>query len=29
VLWDDLVAYLQEKHRGDAVLAELERLRVA
>jgi SRSO17 transposase len=29
VLWDDLVAYLQEKHRGEAVLAELERLRVA
>ena len=29
VLWDDLVAYLKEKHRGEAVLAELERLRVA
>jgi hypothetical protein len=29
VLWDDLVADLQEQHRGEAVLAELERLRVA
>ena len=29
VLWDDLVAYLTEKRRGEAVLAELERLRVA
>jgi hypothetical protein len=29
LLWDDLVAYLQEKHHGDAVLMELERLRVA
>jgi hypothetical protein len=29
LLWDDFVAYLKEKHRGEAVLAELERLRVA
>jgi hypothetical protein len=29
VLGDDRVAYLTEKHRGEAVLAELERLRVA
>jgi len=29
VLWDDLVAYRKETHRGEAVLAELERLRVA
>ena len=29
LLWDDLVAYLKEKNRGEAVLAELERLRVA
>jgi hypothetical protein len=29
LLGDDLVAYLTEKHRGEAVLAELERLRVA
>jgi hypothetical protein len=29
LLWDDLIAYLKEKHRGEAVLAELERLCVA
>lgn len=29
LLWDDLVAHLKEKHHGEAVLAELERLRVA
>jgi hypothetical protein len=29
LVWDDLVTYLQEKHHGEAVLAELEHLRVA
>jgi hypothetical protein len=29
LLWDDLVGYLKEQHRGEAALAELERLRVA
>jgi hypothetical protein len=29
LIWDDLVAYLKEKHRGDAILTELEHLRVA
>jgi SRSO17 transposase len=29
LLWDDLIAYLQEKHHGESVLLELERLRVA
>jgi hypothetical protein len=29
LIWDDLVAYLKEKHRGDAILTALEHLRVA
>jgi SRSO17 transposase len=29
LLWDDLIAYLQEKHHGKSVLMELERLRIA
>jgi DDE superfamily endonuclease len=29
LLWDDLVAYLKEKHHGEVILAELEHLRVA
>jgi hypothetical protein len=29
LLWDDLLAYLQETHHGESVLLELERLRVA
>jgi len=29
LVWDDLVTFLQEKHHGEAVLAELEHLRVA
>lgn len=29
LIWDDLVAYLKEKHHGEAILAELEHLRVA
>jgi hypothetical protein len=29
LLWDDLVAYLKEKYHGEAVITELERLRVA
>jgi SRSO17 transposase len=29
LLWDDLVAYIQEKHHGKSMLRELERLRVA
>jgi hypothetical protein len=29
LVWDDMVAYLKEQHHGEAVIAELERLRVA
>jgi hypothetical protein len=29
LLWDDLVGYPKEKHHGEAVLAEMERLHVA
>ena len=29
LLWDDLVVYLKEKNHGEAVLEDLERLRVA
>jgi hypothetical protein len=29
LLWDDLVTYLKEQHHGEAVIAALERLRVA
>jgi hypothetical protein len=29
LVWNDLVTYLQEKHHGEAVLAELEHLCVA
>jgi DDE superfamily endonuclease len=29
LLWDDLVAYLQEKHHGESVFLDLEQLRVA
>jgi Transposase DDE domain len=29
LIWDDLVAYLEEKHHAESVLKELERLRLA
>jgi len=29
LMWDDLIASLQEKHHGKAIITELERLRVA
>jgi hypothetical protein len=29
LIWHDLVAYLQDNHQDESVLAELERLRVA
>jgi SRSO17 transposase len=29
LLWDDLVAYLKNKHQDESVLSELERLRIA